>query len=139
MSYGFGAASVASPIFETDVVAMPDAIGGSVGAHLSTGDSAFGLSARCRASLTFGSNELGGECSGSLRYTLDVFRYVPWFGVGMGVELRRPSLVPRAEIGLLYMMGFDDALTVRISMPLNSLRFRGSPRPVLGLGWSHRF
>ena len=131
--------SPAAGTIETDLVLMPDAVGASFGTHLGITKSSFGVAAHCRSDILIASGLLDGECSGSLRYTLDIFRYVPWVGVGVGIELRNPALIPRAELGVSYMLGFDDALTARVSIPMNSLHFRGTPRPVIGFGWSRRY
>ena len=78
--------------------------------------------------------------SGELRYAFDVFTYVPWAGVGLGLRLDDEVVVfPQATLGLSMMQGFDDALGIFLSKPIS---FSGLSAPFpfeIGLYWSRRF
>ena len=81
-----------------------------------------------------------GTVSGELRYAFDVFTYVPWAGVGLGLRLDDKVVVfPQATFGLSRMQGFDDALGVFVTKPLLFNDLSGPFPFEIGLYWSRRF
>ena len=77
-----------------------------------------GLAISARLGSTY-EGGLHGAVSGELRYAFDVFTYVPWAGVGLGLRLDDKVVVfPQATLGLSMMQGFDDALGIFVTKPL---------------------
>ena len=109
------------------------------GLQVDAAGSDLGLAISGRVGSTYDGG-LHGAVSGELRYAFDVFTYVPWIGVGLGLRLDDTAVVfPQVTLGLSVMQGFDDALGVFVTKPLfyNGL---SAPFPFeIGLYWSRRF
>ena len=98
-----------------------------------------GLAILARVGSTY-EGGLHGAVSGELRYAFDVFTYVPWAGVGLGLRLDDKVVVfPQATLGLSMMQGFDDALGFFVTKPIFSSCLPGPFPFEVGLFWSRRF
>ena len=110
-----------------------------VGIHAGIHGSGLGLA----TSVGLGSSYTGdavGSFSGELRYTLDVFTYVPWVSLGFGMRVAdQLSLFPQASLGCAMMLGFDDSVGVRLRIPLEFQSFRSKVPFEAGLFWSRNF
>ena len=110
-----------------------------VGIHAGIHGSGLGLA----ASVGLGSSYAGdavSSFSGGLRYTLDVFTYVPWVSVGFGARVEDQLVFfPQASLGCAMMLGFDDSVGVRLQLPLEFQSFRSAFPFEVGLFWSRNF
>ena len=110
-----------------------------VGIHAGIHGSGLGLA----TSVGLGSSYSGdavSSFSGGLRYTLDVFTYVPWVSVGFGARVEDQLVFfPQASLGCAMMLGFDDSVGVRLQLPLQFQSFRSGFPFEVGLFWSRNF
>ena len=115
------------------------ALTAGAGLQVNAPGSDLGLAISARLGSTYDGG-LHGAVSGELRYAFDVFTYVPWAGVGLGLRLDDKVVVfPQATLGLSMMQGFDDALGIFVTKPLLFSDLSG-PFPLeIGLYWSRRF
>ena len=107
-----------------------------VGLHAGIRGSGLGLA----TSVGFGSSYTGdavGSFSGELRYTLDIFTYVPWASVGFGARVAKQLVVfPEVSVGCAMMLGFDDSVGLRLKLPLEFKSFTSKFPFEAGLFWS---
>lgn len=123
----------------THLALNEDAVMAGVAAHLGVVGSGIGLATSAQVGSSF-DGDLVGAFSGQVRYTLDVFTYVPWVGVGFG--LRTGELIqffPEASIGCSMMLGFDDSVGIVYKTPLIFQSFSSAFPFELGLYWSRNF
>jgi len=81
--------------------------------------------------------DLVGAVSGELRYTLDVFTYVPWVSVGFGTRVEDQLVFfPQASLGCAMMLGFDDSIGLRFRLPMKFQVFTSDFPFEAGLFWS---
>ena len=128
---GAAGLTVSSELAMTEVAATA-----GVGLHAEIHPSGFGLAASMRIGSSYDGG-LTGAFSGELRYTLDVFTYVPWVAVGFGVRTEEtPIVFPEASLGCAMMLGFDDSIGVRYKTPLIFQDFSSSFPFEIGVFWS---
>ena len=129
-------ADAAGLTVSTEAAMTEAAATAGIGLHVEIHPSGLGLATSVRAGSSY-HGHLVGAFSGELRYTLDVFTYVPWVALGFGVRTdEKPTLFPEASLGCAMMLGFDDSVGIRYKTPLNFNNFSDSYPFEFGLFWS---